>query len=186
MIDDMTPRQFLRASAFSPEKAAARFPRARRLTVGGLFVSHAGADTSRIQDHIIRPVVYGRFPADGYFMHSRSSDGAKEYRELVQAALHWCDKMLVVISEISVRNLWVQAEVEWALERSRPVLAACFDHKAWHHLLHELELSSSVTVNQAVQTFDFSDVIENAQRQLGRSLDKLLVGLPRHGLDGLG
>src|SRR5690242_19954219 len=103
---DIAPRDFLRLSEFLPERASARYPNARRHTLGGLFVSHSGADSHRIRDEIIFPVVFDRLSADGYFMHSRSSGGAEGYRELVQAALHWCDKFMVVISERSIANEW--------------------------------------------------------------------------------
>jgi hypothetical protein len=99
MTDEISPREFLRNTEFSPETANLLYPNARRLTLGGLFISHSGADNDRIQKEIIGPVVYERFPGDGYFLHSAASGGADSYRELVQAALHWCDKFMLVISK---------------------------------------------------------------------------------------
>ena len=64
------PREFLRQNNFSPEKAHKLYPNARRLTLGGLFVSHTGIDTDRIKEEIISPVVYKLLPNDGYFLHN--------------------------------------------------------------------------------------------------------------------
>ena len=120
--DNLSPRDFLRTSEFSSDRANRRFPNAQDTMLGGLFISHSGEDSVRIQEQIISPVVFERLPADGYFMHSRRSGGAESYKLLVQAALHWCDKFMVVISERSVSNSWVVAEVEWAADNSRPSL----------------------------------------------------------------
>jgi TIR domain len=160
--NSLSPREFLRNCEFSPERANARYPNARRLTLGGLFVSHSGIDTKRI-DEIICPVVSHRLPADGCFLHSGKSGGASQYAELVQAALHWCDKFMVVISEMSVVNEWVHAEVEWALERSRPILAVRLDHCTWKDMVQVLELPLSTESSRNVQPFDFSEGIDRAQ-----------------------
>jgi len=175
-----SPRDFLRLTEFSQERASAKYPHARRLTLGGLFISHSGADSRRIRDNIVIPVVSQRFPADGYFMHSRGSGGSEGYRELVQAALHWCDKFMVVISKESIANEWVQAEVEWALEQSRPILAVQLGRWEWTDLLDELTLSSPLnTKSGAVSCIDFTGPLEPAQYKLAKALDDLLAKLPR-------
>lgn len=179
----LTPRNFLRLSAFSPEEANAKYPNARRLTLGGLFVSHSGIDSRRIDDDIITPIVFRRLPADGFFMYSRGS-GGESYRELVQAALHWCDKFMVVISEASIINEWVQAEVEWALKRSRPVLAVRFGACDWNDLVHMLRLPFKVKLRlklklYQVPCFDFSGDLKLAQKELAAALDDLLAKFPR-------
>ena len=179
--NNLSPREFLRTREFSSERANARHPNARRLTLGGLFVSHSGIDTKRIIHEIIDPVVFHRLPADGYFLHSGKSGGATQYADLVQAALHWCDKFMVVISEMSVVNEWVHAEVEWALERSRPILAVRLDHCNWEDMVQVLELPPSTETSRNVQLFDFSGGIDRAQQQLSKALDDLLVRLPRRG-----
>ena len=146
--------------------------------LGGLFISHSGEDSIRIQEQIILPVVFERLPGEGYFMHSRRSGGAESYRLLVQAALHWCDKFMVVISERSVRNPWVVAEVEWAVDNSRPILASRFDSYGWKNLMNSIGDCESVVPEQV---FDFGCDEERAQRELGHALDRLLVRLPRRG-----
>jgi hypothetical protein len=173
----MPPRDFLRLSEFSPDRAHEVFPNARSLTLEGLFISHAGADTQRINDEIIFPVVSRRMPI--YFMHSKGSGGADSYRVLVQAALHWCDKFMVVISERSVSNAWVQAEVEWALERSRPIIAIRLDRCGWDDLINVLKQTSMLLVDRIVPCFDFTVDLQSAQNQLAISLDDLLAKFPR-------
>jgi hypothetical protein len=58
MRTEDTPRDFLRNSEFNPKRAETEFPNARRLTFGGLFVSHSGVDTVPIRERIIFPVVF--------------------------------------------------------------------------------------------------------------------------------
>jgi len=176
--DDSSPRDFLRGCEFSADRANRSFPHARDIMLGGLFISHSGEDSIRIQEQIILPVVLEKFPGDGYFMHSRRSGGADSYRLLVQAALHWCDKFMVVISERSVRNPWVVAEVEWAVDNSRPILVSSFDGRGWKDLLGSIGNCESVVLEQV---FDFGCDEQRAQQELGRALDRLLVRLPRCG-----
>jgi hypothetical protein len=176
--DDLSPRDFLRNSEFSPERATHRFANAQDIMLGGLFISHSGEDSIRIQEQIISPVVFERFPADGYFMRSRRSGGGESYRLLVQAALHWCDKFMVVISERSVSNPWVVAEVEWAVNNSRPILASRFDSYGWKDLMYAIGASGSLAPEQV---FDFQSNVEIAQQELVHALDRLLVRLPRRG-----
>jgi hypothetical protein len=177
----MLPRDFLRLSEFLPDRAQKLFPNARGLILGGLFVSHAGIDRERIEDAIISPVVHKRLPGDGYFLHSQGHpDG---YKQLIQAALHWCDKFMVVISERSISNTWVQAEVEWALERSRPIIAVRLDRCGWDDLIGVLRQTSMLLTDRIVPCFDFSGELESAQNQLAITLDELLAKLPRGGTE---
>ena len=110
---------------------------------------------------------------------ARAQGGADSYRLLVQAALHWCDKFMVVISERSVSNAWVQAEVEWALERSRPIIAVRLDRCGWDDLINVLKQTSMLLVDRIVPCFDFTADLESAQNQLAISLDELLAKFPR-------
>ena len=93
---------FLRTPEFSQDRANERFPHAQDIMHGALCIGHSGEDSIRIEEQIISPVVFDRLPADGYFTHSLRSGGAESYKLLVQAALHWCDKFMIVISERSV------------------------------------------------------------------------------------
>ena len=181
MTDQDTPRGFLRSSRFSPQRAETEFPNARRLTLGGLFLSHAGADTAQIREHIIHPVVLQRLPGDGYFMHSRGSGGAESYKRLVQAALNWCDKVMVAVSRHAVQNEWVQAEVEWVLEHRRPILVARLDELGWSDLLAEIDPANHLVPAERPPEFDFSCDRSVAQKRLAVALDKLLVRFPRRG-----
>ena len=176
--DNLSPRDFLRTSEFSTDRANRRFPNAQDTMLGGLFISHSGEDSVRIQEQIISPVVFERLSADGYFLHSRRSGGAESYKLLVQAALHWCDKFMVVISERSVSNSWVVAEVEWAVDNSRPVLASRFDSYGWKDLMDAIGACESLAPEQV---FDFRSDVKRAQQALGNALDRLLVRLPRRG-----
>jgi hypothetical protein len=48
---------FLRTSEFSQDRANEWFPHARDIMLGGLFISHSGEDSIRIEEQIISPVV---------------------------------------------------------------------------------------------------------------------------------
>lgn len=96
------PREFLRQAAFSPDEAHQRFPNARRHLSGGIFISHSGEDRDEIRDKILDPILTQLIRGEGYFVHSRLSGGAESYRQLVQAALHWCNKFMVIISQHSI------------------------------------------------------------------------------------
>ena len=87
---------------------------------------------------------------------------------------------MVVISKESIANEWVQAEVEWALEQSRPILAVQLGRWEWTDLLDELTLSSPLnTKSGAVSCIDFTGPLEPAQYKLAKALDDLLAKLPR-------
>ena len=180
-----TPRDFLRNSEFNPKRAETEFPNARRLTFGGLFVSHSGVDTVPIRVRIFLPVVFGRLPADGFFMHSGGSGGADSYKRLVQAALHWCDKFMVAISRHAVQNKWVRAEVEWALEHRRPILVARLDEFGWLDLIAEIKLPSQVRPDDRPREFDFNSDVKHAQKGFATALDELLIRFPRGGRERL-
>ena len=185
MTTKETLRDFLRNSEFSPRRAQAEFPNARRLTLGGLFVSHAGADTVQIREQIIVPVVSDRLPADGYFMHSKGSGGADKYKRLVQAALHWCDKFMVAVSRQAAHNEWVRAEVEWALEHRRPILVARLDELGWSDLIVEIDPAAQLRPAERLPEFDFNSDVDQAQVGFAATLDELLVRFPSRGLERL-
>jgi TIR domain len=179
MTDEISPREFLRNTEFSSERANLLYPNARRLTLGGLFISHSGADNDRIQKDIIDPVVHERLPGDGYFLHSARSGGADSYRGLVQAALHWCDKFMLVISKRSLENEWVHAEVEWALVHSRPIVAVRIDETDWAEFQQKLDVQLNAVTQPRLSVIDFSADLESAQNHLALILDDLLQNLPR-------
>lgn len=185
MRGEDTPRAFLQSLAFSPRSAETEFPNARRLSLGGLFVSHAGADTAQIMEEIIKPVVFQRLPGDGYFMHSRGSGGAERYKRLVQAALHWCDKFMVVVSRHAIQNEWVRAEVEWALEHRRPILVARLDEFCWSDLIAEINPVNQLRPDEQPREFDFGSDHGLAQNGFAVALDELLIRFPRRGLERL-
>jgi TIR domain len=177
--NELSPRDFLRNSEFCPERANERFPHAQDIMLGGLFISHSGEDSAAIQEQIISPVIFAKLPADGYFMHSRRSGGQESYRLLVQAALHWCDKFMVVISERSMSNPWVMAEAEWALDNSRPILAVRLDCHEWKDFM--VGLGHVCEPLTTVQVFDFRSNLKRVQKDLENALDALLARLPRRG-----
>jgi len=178
MADNTTPREFLRTAEFSPEKANQLFPHARRLSLGGLFISHTGSDTQRILKEVIDPVVFERFPADGYFLHNAKSGGADSYRSLVQAAIHWCDKFMLILSRQSLESEWVHAEVEWAIAHSRPIIVLKMDEIEWATFQRKLKVQPDNT-HAPIAIIDFATSLETAQNQLGLVLDKLLQDSPR-------
>ena len=174
--NDLSPREFLRQARFSPEQAEKRFRNARSHIENGLFISHSGLDYHRILDQIVHPVMYQLIESDWYFIHSRVSGGAAGYRQLVQAALNWCDKFMVVISERSIGNEWVLAEVEWAIEKARPILAVRLDEHGWPDITSRLNVRPEGL--PVVPIFDFSSDIPRAQNELTNSLKELLVKFP--------
>ncbi|SRR5260370_24994586 len=121
-----SPREFLSNADFKPVAVEAAFPNARRLLENGLFVSHSGLDSQRIRDEIL-PIVDRWIVFQRYFFHNRRSGGAGHYKQLVRAALHYCDKFLVAVSRNSVENEWVSAEVEWAIGQKRPIISCLQD-----------------------------------------------------------
>lgn len=176
-----TPRNFLQNSRFRPRSAQAKFPNARRFLLGGIFVSHAGADTAQIREQIIHPVVFQRFIPNGYFMHSRVSGGAEHYKQLVQAALYWCDKFIVVVSRHAVQNEWVRAEVEWALTHMRPIFVCRLDEFSWSDLITKIDPPNRLRLVETPSGFDFSSDQTVAQKLLAVALDGLLLQCPYRG-----
>jgi hypothetical protein len=175
--EEQGAREFLTRVEFSPEEAHRRFPNARRLLWQGIFISHSGRDFHRIMRGIVHPVVGGLIRGEGYFVHSRLSGGAEGYRQLVQAALHWCDKFMVVISEHSIVNEWVVAEVEWAIRRNRPMVAVRLDAHEWTEIVQRLGLTPEAI--PVVPVFDFSRDDAIAKRALRRYLKTMLGEFPQ-------
>jgi hypothetical protein len=171
-----TARDFLQHMDFSPAIAHKRFRNARQRLLGGLFVSHSGSDYHEILEKIVHPVFYDLIVGEWYFVHSRVSGGASGYRQLVQAALHWCDKFIVIISERSITNEWVLAEVEWALDHGRPILAVELDECCWKDIVERLPVERGPM--RKVPTFRFGDNLAAAQHELAQSLRSLLIDFP--------
>jgi hypothetical protein len=73
---------------------------------------------------------------------------------------------------------WVQAEVEWAIGRSRPIIAVQFDRHHWKDLLEAIGSSQTSSSSIFSETIDFSVDVGLAQRQLGTTLDRLLAAFP--------
>jgi hypothetical protein len=146
---------------------------------GGLFISHSAVDSDRIRS-VITPVTNPRFLPDAAFLHNRLTGGSELYRLLVQAALHWSASFLVVLSRASLANEWVHAEVEWALERARPVLVARFDETDWATFCEQLQLPEGLPSRRPSGVVDFRHDEHRAAEDLAAALD----ALPRHQLRG--
>jgi TIR domain len=168
----LSPGEYLRTARFAPEEIDLKFPNARRILTEGVFVSHSGQDTRRVYDEIVIPVLHERF-ADGIFFHNRGSGGSESYKQLVQAALHFCDKFIVAVSCNSINNLWVRAEADWAAEHRRPIIHCLLDESE-PHLLYSAPTPLVVSPN----SIDFRSDIGAAQKRLRLMIDDLLVQYP--------
>jgi hypothetical protein len=167
-------RRFLQTE-FSPERADEEFPNARRILEGGLFISHSGTDTKRIRNQLLGPVINQLVSGDRAFFHNRGSGGSAGYKRLVQAALHWCDKFLVVVSDAAVGNEWVIAEVDWAASHARPIVAVCFDGRRFD----DLRVRAAPPFGSAeVYEIDLSAEIAGGQRRVRTVLSALLANSP--------
>lgn len=168
------PGEYLLRKEFRPKVAEKRFPNAKRHLEKGLFVSHAGRDLERIRQDLV-PAIYERFAPERFFLHSRGSGGADAYVQLVQAALHYCDKFMVVVSQHSVDHVWVASEVGWAFRRKRPIVSCLFDDSDPRKINPALAYSSKRARGEArVYTVDCRTDVQQAQLRLGRILDRLL------------
>ena len=182
---DLDPREYLQSARFAPDIIDQHFPDARRILTKGIFVSHSGLDSSRIYNEIILPVLHVRF-ADGIFFHNRESGGADSYKQLVLAALHFCDKVMVVVSQNSVNNVWVRAEADWAAEHQRPVIHCLLDDSE-PGLLYRAQ-SSSVVPSKDQRIYgqvDFRSNFTAAQAKLGYLIDEMLKRYPYRRLGDL-
>src|SRR5689334_21890458 len=126
MAPDAIQRMFLEHPDFNPEVIERVYPNARRVLKGGVFVSHSGLDYLRVREQIVFPVVAPRF-GNALFLHNRGTGAAESYRDIIQAALCYCDYFLLTVSQNSVINAWVRAEVWWATSRRRPIVACLLD-----------------------------------------------------------
>lgn len=176
--DILNPHAFLRERALVPSDIEARYPNAKRMFKGGLFISHDGRDFARIRETVVHPIVFERF-MDGFFLHNRKSVGSSEYREMVRTALYYLDKFLLVVSRYSLLNDWVHAEVSVAIDLGRPMIVCLFDdsdpitiHRLLGSVPRYLRLRSRVT------TVDFRGPLESAQEELARRLDEMLASSP--------
>jgi hypothetical protein len=170
--------EFIDDEGFHLNNIDSRYPHARRFLTGSLFISHAGADSRQIRDHVVSPVVCDRF-ADGYFLHNRNSGGSRDYKQLVRAALQLCDKFMIVISRHSIDHVWVRAEVDWAVRNDRPIIRCLFDDSDPAQLHPSLAFQSSRSCPELeLLTVDFRGELESARHQLADTLDTLLLRLP--------
>ena len=110
MRDNANPFSFLTDTEFKLKKIENRYSNLRRHLINGLFISHSGLDSKIIQ-RILIPIIDERFTPERYFFHSRLSGAAEAYREIVQAALHYCNKFMIVLSHNSISNDWVKSYV---------------------------------------------------------------------------
>ena len=133
--------------------------------------------TGSIQDLIIRPVIFDRF-ADGYFLYNRFG-GGRLYRRVVGAALHWCDKFMVVVSRHAISHEWVQAEVDWAIKNARIMIICRLDDSLPEQVHSALSLEASCgRVSPEMHFIDFRRNTRKAQKQLSHLLDDILARLP--------
>jgi TIR domain len=160
---------------FDANEIDREYPNARKFTTGSIFISHDGADFHLIGEQIVDPVVFDRF-ADGYFLHNRRSGGSENYRRLVRAALHWCDKFMVAVSRGAALNEWVNAEVEWAIRNNRLIIVCRLDDSPLESVHPALSLRGDGRPN--VRLVDFRDNISEAQANLAKLLDELLARSP--------
>lgn len=171
-----SPAEYLLKTEFNPQVVEKRFPNVRRHLEKGLFVSHAGWDLQRIRQDLV-PVIYERFAPERFFLHSRGSGGAEAYVQLVQAALYYCDKFMVVVSRHSVDHEWVAAEVAWVVRRARPIVSCLFDDSDPSRINPALVSSRKGPHGKVkVYTVDFRLDVQQAQAILAGILDKLLGG----------
>lgn len=156
---------------FNSEKFDKYYPNFRRTIEDGIFICHAGEDTSWIQEMLISPVVYERFPADGYFLHNAKSGGSKDYKWTVQAALNYCSTFLVVVTQQSIHHKWVKAEVTWAVEQLMPIIVCNADGSPASGIHETLKKSRCWGRIRSKWWIDFSVDGQGAQRELARILD---------------
>jgi len=169
-----SPREFLSNAGFKLDAIEADFPNAKRLLENGLFVSHSGKDSQRIRDEIL-PIVERSFALERYFFHNRQSGGAESYKQLVWAALHYCDKFFVAVSRNSIQNEWVLAEVEWAIEQKRPIVCCLLDHESAAKMHPMLRKPSRHTRGVSkIWAVEFRSGSKREQKSLAAALNRLL------------
>ncbi len=163
---------------FDEYEVDASYPNARRLLTGSLFVCHAGADFHKIIELIAFPVLTDRF-GDGYFLHNRKSGGSQDYKVLVRAALHWCDKFVVVVSQNVEGHEWVRAELDWLYRHAKPLIVCLLEDirasKVHPKLAEGLQLWQN---EQRESIVDFRQSALDGQAHLASLLDKQLTLRP--------
>ncbi|GAA4448660.1 hypothetical protein GCM10023189_06850 [Nibrella saemangeumensis] len=171
----LDPLFYLQNVSFAPERVDQRFPHARRILTGGVFISHSGIDSIFIQRNIIQ-VLSDRFN-DGIFFQNKGFGGREEYIQLVQAALHYCNKFILVLSKNSIGNPWVYAEVDWVMVHQRPIICCLMDSSD-PALLHRQLADYSLNSSNYFKAVDFQEDIGLAQIRLGAFVDELLQKPP--------
>src|SRR5215467_11748236 len=113
-MTEVDPWEFTNSVEFMDSLPDWRKRRLEGFLSGGLFVSHSSADFPRRPSsdpknviHEIANIAFDRFGPNGYFLHNLKSGGAEGYRELVNIALTYCDKFLLLVSARSVQSSWV-------------------------------------------------------------------------------
>jgi len=173
MVDNANPFSLLFNRKFEREKIESKYPNSRRHLLDGLFISHSGLDRQLISKLII-PIIDERFFPERFFFHSRLSGGAEAYVEIVQAALHYCNKFMVVLSHNSISNDWVKAEVTWAVFHKRPIILCSLDDINPAQLYPDFKSYLDNYSEIKIYYIDFNSGIEIGQKALKQVLDKLL------------
>jgi hypothetical protein len=163
---------------FDEHEVDESYPNARNFYTGSLFVCHAGADFQTILELIAFPVLLDRF-GDGYFLHNRRSGGSQAYMVLVRAALHWCDKFVLVVSQNAEDHKWVRSELDWLYRHAKPLIV-CLLEDVRASRIHP-KLAESLQRGQHGRHESVVDFRQNAldgQAHLGALLDKQLTLRP--------
>ena len=179
-FDMVSPQEALLAAEYDPASLESEFRKQGQYWAGGVFVSHAGRDYGRVASDIFNPIVLPRFPEfDSCFFHNGRSGGGDAYAKLVAAALHFCDKVLIIVSANSLGHAWVAAETDWAKRQGRATIACTLDDTD-PQLVHPC-LSAADGWGAKVERVDFSHDLGKAQTRVSVLLDDLLRRLPYRG-----
>ena len=166
---------------YEPNFIESRFPNQhKRLWSGGLFISHSWRDYERVLNDIFDPVVAHKFPMfDACFLHNAKSGGAESYIQFVLAALHYCNKFMVIVSHNSVDNEWVAAELDWAVRHRRPIIQCLLDDSDPQRLHPVLKFGDRVQYEGIkLYAIDFREGVRVSQEHLAMILDELLLQYP--------
>jgi hypothetical protein len=185
-MNEVDPQGFVNSTGFWDSLEGERKERLKSFFNGGLFISHSSLDYQDARNGgymqsafgKIWDVVYQRFAPNGYFLYNLRSGLAERYRELVNIGLTFCDKFLLIVSSRSVRNIWVCAEVQFALAHQRPIIEAYLDDADINELYDILPTGLLHNHRAGRYIVDFNHDIEQGQAALARLLDQLLTQLP--------
>ena len=165
----MDPFQFMNDETFDFGEIDQKFPNAKRQLENKIFISHSGKDYKRIIGEI-RPLLPDRF-RDGGFCHNRRSGGAGDYKLLIRFALRLCTRFMVVVSQNSIQNPWVKAEVNWAMGHYSAIISCRFDDADPTRIDPRLALADTALPNQPrIYDLDLTDMTDLPSR-LSRALE---------------